>query len=103
MKHAGPEALDQLEDVLAALRRHTALKEKSRGCFYRKSSSFLHFHEDPAGLFADVKLAGAEFDRLRVSTAKERAALLTRVAKALAASEPGAARPARSRGTRRGA
>jgi hypothetical protein len=106
VKHAGAEALDQLEDLLGALRRHEGLSEKSRGCFYRKSASFLHFHEDPAGLFADVKLAGTEFDRLRVSTAKQRAALLAAVARALAAAgtpSPRAARSARSRDTRRGA
>ena len=102
MKHAGPAALDQLEDLLAKLRRREGLTEKSRGCFYRKSSAFLHFHEDPAGLFADVKLAGPEFERLRVSTAKERAALLAKVSAALAAPSPGAARSAPSRGTRRG-
>ena len=84
MKHAGPQALDALEDVLAKLRELAALKEKSRGCFYRKSSSFLHFHEDPEGFFADVKLHGAEFTRLRVSSARERAALLREVRKALA-------------------
>ncbi len=103
MKHASALALDELEELLVALRRHEGLKEKSRGTFYRKSSAFLHFHEDPAGLFADVKLAGAEFERFRVSTAKERAALLAKVARALAASGPGAARSARSPGTRRGA
>lgn len=83
MKHAGPAALDALEDVLAALRAHAGLREKSRGTFYRKSSAFLHFHEDPEGLFADVKLAGADFTRFRVSTKKEQAALLREVARAL--------------------
>ena len=82
MRHAGAEALDALEDVLAKLREHDALREKTRGTFYRKSSAFLHFHEDPAGLFADVKLGG-DFVRFRVSTARERAALLREVAKAL--------------------
>jgi len=32
--------------------------EKKRGVFYFKSRSFLHFHEDPAGIFADVKVDG---------------------------------------------
>lgn len=103
MKHAGPQALDQLDELLAKLRRHEALVEKSRGCFYTKSSAFLHFHEDPEGLFADVKLAGKDFDRFRVSTAKERAELLRKVADALAKLSPAAPRSARSRDTRRGA
>jgi hypothetical protein len=42
----------------------------------------LHFHEDPAGLFADVKLTGT-FERLRVSTAAEQRRLVTRAHRAL--------------------
>ncbi len=75
MKHAGPAALDQLDDLLAQIRKHADLREKSRGCFYRKSSSMLHFHEDPEGLFADLKI-GDEFERFRVSTRAERAEFL---------------------------
>jgi hypothetical protein len=82
VKHAGPEALDALEDLLAKLRKHAALREKSRGCFYHEGSGFLHFHEDPEGLFADLKLDG-EFERFRVSSTRERAAFLREVAKAL--------------------
>jgi len=78
MKHAGPAALDQLEPLLAVLRDLPALREKRRGTFYRGSRAFLHFHEDPAGLFADVRI-DAEFERVRVSTAKERERLLRRV------------------------
>jgi len=78
MKHAGPEGLDQLEPLLVALRELPGLREKSRGTFYRGSRAFLHFHEDPAGLFADVRFE-AEFERFRVSTAKERDRLLRRV------------------------
>jgi hypothetical protein len=74
MNHAGEEALDQLEE----LRSTAGLIEKKRGVFYRKSEAFLHFHEDPSGLHADVRV-GAEFERLRVETKKERAALLALV------------------------
>jgi hypothetical protein len=83
MRHAGPEALDALEDLLAALRGHAALRERKRGTFYRKSDAFLHFHEDPEGLFADLKRDG-EFERFRVSTRAERAAFLRAVARELA-------------------
>ena len=79
MKHAGPAALDQLEPLFAQIRKHAELREKSRGCFYRKSRGFLHFHEDPEGLFADLKV-GAEFERFRVSTRTERAEFLKRLA-----------------------
>ena len=78
MRHATPAALDQLEDLLVSLRALPGLREKNRGTFYRGSKAFLHFHEDPAGLFVDVRF-DADFDRLRVSTKSERTALLRRV------------------------
>ncbi|HEX6867032.1 MAG TPA: hypothetical protein VF122_07360 [Caulobacteraceae bacterium] len=76
MKHAGPAALDALEPLLARVRALPGLKEKARGTFYRKSRAFLHFHEDSAGLFADVRLDGDDFTRLRVSTPEEQEALM---------------------------
>jgi hypothetical protein len=75
MKHATPPALDRLEPLLAKLRRRDRLKEKSRGVFYYKSRAILHFHEDPAGLFADLRTTG-DWQRLAMNTAGERAALL---------------------------
>jgi hypothetical protein len=78
MKHAGPDALDQLEPLLVELRALPGLKEKARGVFYRRGRAFLHFHQDPAGLFADLR-DGEDFDRLPVNTDEERAALLARV------------------------
>ncbi len=76
MKHATAAALDRLEPLLAELRELPVLREKSRGVFYRKSSTFLHFHEDPAGLFADIRRADGEFDRHRVETDDERTAFI---------------------------
>ena len=84
MKHATPSALDRLEPLLAELRRHDRLKERSRGVFYFKSRAVLHFHEDPAGLFADFRAAG-DWQRFAVNTAPERAALVRTVASFLAA------------------
>jgi hypothetical protein len=84
LTHATPEALDRLEPLLRRLRKLAPLREKSRGTFYRGSKAFLHFHEDPAGLFADVKLTGPEFTRRRVSTAAERRALLAAIRRTLA-------------------
>ena len=78
VRHATPGALDQLDDLLARLRVMPGLKEKNRGTFYRGSRAFLHFHEDPAGLFADLRIRD-DFQRMRVSTKSERAALVRQV------------------------
>ena len=77
MKHAGHAALDRLEKLLAALRRR-ALKEKSRGVFYRGSKAFLHFHEHGDALFADLR-ATEDFERFPATTPAEHEALLARV------------------------
>jgi hypothetical protein len=77
MRHAGPAALDRLEPLLDQIRALGVLRERKRGAFYRGAAGWLHFHEDPAGLFADLKIAG-EFRRFPVNTAVERAALLRR-------------------------
>ena len=82
MKHAGAAALDAIEDVLGEVRAHAALRERSRGIFYLRSKAFLHFHEDQAGLFADVWTLD-RWTRLRVVTKRERAALLRAVTAAL--------------------
>ena len=85
MKHAGADALDRLEPVLARLRAYPQLREKSRGVFYLRSKAFLHFHEDAAGLFADIRSPNAtEFDRLPIDDVSGRRALLECVANALA-------------------
>jgi hypothetical protein len=51
--------------------------EKKRGVFYLKSRSFLHFHEDPKGLFADIREAdgGDDFERIDVTDAAGQQAL----------------------------
>jgi hypothetical protein len=51
------------------------LREKSRGVFYRGSRAWLHFHEDPAGLFADVRV-GQGFERFPVNTTAEQLAVI---------------------------
>jgi hypothetical protein len=83
MRHAGAAALDRLDDLLQEVRRrHPHLKERKRGAFYRGGQGWLHFHEDPAGLFADLKIDGA-WMRFAVNSAGERAALLRRLEKVL--------------------
>ncbi|MGB5948001.1 MAG: hypothetical protein WBG82_01660 [Parvibaculum sp.] len=82
MKHATAAALDHLEPLLVSLRQIEGLSERSRGVFYRKGRAFLHFHEDPEGLFADMRAEG-DFVRHRVSTVAEQKRFLAAVKKSL--------------------
>ena len=76
MRHATPAALDRLEPLLGEIRAlGGGLVERKRGTFYRRSRAFLHFHEDPAGDFADLRV-GAEFERFPVTAERERRAFL---------------------------
>ena len=84
MKHAGAEALDQLEGLLEQVRLRTQLTERKRGVFYRKSRAFLHFHEDPAGMFADARVQGDDWERLPLSSPADWQALIARLDAALA-------------------
>lgn len=84
MKHAGSDALDRLEGLLAQVRALGGIKEVKRGVFYRKSKAFLHFHEDPTGLFADL-LRDRARTRVPVNTAGEQEEFLAEVARRLTA------------------
>lgn len=91
MKHATSVVLDALEPLLKKLRQIDALSEKKHGVFYRRRSAFLHFHEDAAGFFADLRLETG-WRRLPVTTAAERNELLRLVAAEFApADQPPAA------------
>ena len=83
MKHAGSTALKKVAWLLDALRALPQLTERTPGAFYRKSSAFLHFHDDLAGVFVDVKIDPATFTRFRVSTKTEQRATLARVTRVL--------------------
>jgi hypothetical protein len=82
MKHATSAALAELSGLLDQIRTRDGLKEKKLGIFYKKSKSFLHFHEDPAGLFADLN-AGEDFDRYPVNTWQEWNVLLAAIDRAI--------------------
>jgi len=82
LKHAGSVALGQLCELIAQVRARPGLREKAPGVFYRKSKAFLHFHEDPAGLFADIR-TGGEFERLAVNSPGDWAALLSVIDRAV--------------------
>ncbi len=80
MRHAGAEALDALEPLLARVRQIGGLVEKGRGDFYARGKATLHFHEDPKGLFADVRAPGAaDFERIDVTGETGRSELLKRL------------------------
>ena len=95
MKHAGNAALDGIEPLLDALRGIDGMIEKKRGVFYRRAQAFLHFHEDPAGMFADLRVPpGVRTEeppdadgwvRLPASTVRERRTLVGVVRRALKA------------------
>jgi hypothetical protein len=84
MKHACEAALDSIQPVLLELRQLEGIRERKPGIFYRNSSAFIHFHEDPAGIFADVSRDG-EWLRLPVTTASERRQFVRLVNEVLAA------------------
>lgn len=88
MKHAGPAALSELAGLIAAVRTRPGLREPRPGIFYRKGKAWLHFHEDKAGLFADLR-AGADWQRFRVSTRDEQATLLAGIDHSLGGSGNG--------------
>ncbi|MEL6221661.1 MAG: hypothetical protein AAFR31_03345 [Cyanobacteria bacterium J06627_8] len=79
MKHANTETLEALADLLNRIRQHCPpIKEKKPGVFYLKSSAFLHFHDDPAGIFADLKTEG-DWVRYPVNTAQDQTVLLAQI------------------------
>ena len=86
MKHAGPDTLARITPLLEELRARAVLRERRPGVFELKSRAFLHFHDDPAGIFADVRLAD-DFVRMPVSTRSQQADLLDRIDDCLSATE----------------
>jgi N-acetylglutamate synthase-like GNAT family acetyltransferase len=83
VRHARDEDLDRIEQLLEEIRKLPGLTERKRGTFYRRSDAFLHFHEDPAGMFGDLKVNGT-FVRYRVSTGNEQKKFVTTAKRALA-------------------
>lgn len=67
MRHARADTLQELEPVLRRLRELEGMRERSLGVFYVRSRAFLHFHEDPAGTFADIR-SGSDWIRLPAMT-----------------------------------
>jgi hypothetical protein len=78
LKHADVRALEAVSDLIENLRRRSNLVEKKLGIFYTKGRTFLHFHKDPAGLFADLR-EGDEWQRYPVNDPDECTRLLAAV------------------------
>jgi hypothetical protein len=97
MKHAGPATLARISALLEELRARPALRETRPGVFALRSRAFLHFHDDPAGVFADVRLA-EEFVRMPVTSSAQQSDLLERVDGRLSAVESRVTGRRRTRG-----
>ena len=82
VRHATARDLEHVEALLVELRKFPELRERKPGSFSRGSRAFLHFHEDGGDIYVDVRLNTA-FRRLRVTTAKEQAELVSKVRSAL--------------------
>lgn len=83
MRHAGPEDLDAVDDLLGRLRGIGELTERKPGTFYRRGAAFLHFHVDPSGVYADVKVNGL-WERLRATTKAEQKLVVQSARRAMA-------------------
>jgi hypothetical protein len=84
MLHATENTLAKYSELLSSLRAVDGLKEKRPGVFYRKSKAFVHVHEDPTGLYADLRLHVDEgFVRMRVETKLEQSTFIEAITTAL--------------------
>jgi hypothetical protein len=86
LKRAGPDTLGRIAPLLEELRARGVLRETRPGVFALRSRAFLHFHDDPSGIFADVRLAD-DFVRMPVTTRSQQADLLDRIDDCLVAME----------------
>lgn len=74
--------LARIAPLLQELRCHPSLREVRPTVFYVNDRDFLHFHDEPDGVFADVRLARG-FVRLPVSTRVEQLELFERIEECL--------------------
>lgn len=79
-----PSALDFSHDdlvaALAALAGMVDTGARDRPIFEFRGRPFLHFHDSPEGVYADVRFGSGDFEPVWAATALERRALLARVA-----------------------
>jgi hypothetical protein len=74
--------LDAIAPLLDALRAHPALLEVRPAEFQLAGHDFLHFHEEPDGVVADVRLVEGRVS-MPVSSSSEQAEFLERIDPAL--------------------
>ena len=77
------ESLERIAPLLEVLRANAALREVRPTFFHLNGRDFVHFHEYPEGVVADVRLTTGVV-RLPVSSLLEQAELLERIEDALA-------------------
>lgn len=90
-------AFDTLAPLLNALRSYSVLEEVRPAAFHLDGRDFIHFHDEPDGLFADVRLTRGRI-HLPVATASEQAELLERIEEQLVALESHETHRRRKRG-----
>jgi hypothetical protein len=101
MKHATESTLRELTSLLSRLRSFDELVERRPGVFYRKGKAFLHFHEDPQGVFVDVRFKVDDpFLRLPVTTTPQQSTLLSKIERALRSSGVAATKAVPDRASR---
>lgn len=75
--------LERLAPLLAVLRGYSSLHEVQATVFHLDGRDFIHFHETPDGVVADVRLAKGQV-RMPAATEAEQAELLERIDATLA-------------------
>jgi hypothetical protein len=90
-------SLEQIGPLLAVLRAHPAVDEVRPLTFHLDGRDFVHFHDDPGGVEADVRLAEGV---LRMRVASDPAGLLGHIEECLARLDS-RARDRQRRGRRR--
>jgi hypothetical protein len=93
-------SLELIAPLLAVLRTNAAVEEVRPLTFHLNGRDFVHFHDDPGGVEADVRLAKGI---LRMNVASDPAGLLGHIAECLARLDSRArGRERRGRQRRRG-
>ncbi len=78
MKHAGPEELSHLHNLLADLRALPGVEEMIHGTYHHSGAALLTFHAGTAGCTGRLR-AGKGWKSYPVNTPEEQTALLERV------------------------
>lgn len=78
--------LDAIVPLLEVLRAHPALREARPTEFELDGREFVHFHDEPDGVVADVRLAKGRVS-MPVSSSAEQAELLDRIDESLSSLE----------------